>query len=226
MRVARQQLLGWRPRWQAGGGTACHLHLFRVLLASWWHGSVAFSLEVGSRCLVLQVTRFGGHWCNSSGCELKLQIKSFKLGAKGLERNYKNTGFALTASFPWWWDSVYLPPTVFLKSMGTLLTWEKVVTYLPEPPDLGNLRDSCKLSQLQLLNQIFRILPLGFESTQGCQKCDRLHRDARWIGELSHQSSDLSCLCYSLQKVVVHACSSTRFEWQKVVDYLANLQTT
>ena len=64
-----------------------------------------------------------------------------------------------------------------------LLTWEKVVTYLPEPPDFGNLRDGCELSQLLLPNQTFRILPL--KPTQGCQKCDRSHRDARWIGGLT-----------------------------------------
>ena len=56
--------------------------------------------------------------------------------------------------------------------------------------------------------------------------CGRLHRDARWIGGLSHQSSNLSCLCNLLQKVVVHACSDTRFKRHKVVNYPANLQTT
>ena len=110
--------------------------------------------------------------------------------------------------------------------MGKLLTWEKVVTYLPKPLDFGNLRDGHKLSQLLVPNQTYRILPLCFECTQGSQKCDRLHRDARWIGGLSHQSSNLSQLCYSLQKVVVHACSNTRFEQHNVVNYPANLQTT
>ena len=56
--------------------------------------------------------------------------------------------------------------------------------------------------------------------------CDRVHRDARWIGGLSHQSSNLSHLCYSLQKVVVHAFSDTGFGQHKVVNYPANLQTT
>ena len=107
-----------------------------------------------------------------------------------------------------------------------LPTWEKVVTYLPTPLYCGNLRGSHKPSQLQLLHQTFRILPLCFKPTQGCQKCDRLHGDVRWICGLSHQSSNLSCLCYLLQKVVVHACSDTGFKWHKVVNYLANLQTT
>ena len=123
-------------------------------------------------------------------------------------------------------ESIYLPPTSSLASMGMLLTWEKVVIYLPKPPDFGNLRDGCKLSQLPLLNQTFGILPLCIKPTQGCQKCDRLHRDARWIGGLSHQSSNLSCICSSLQKVVVCACSNTGFEWHKVVNYPADLQTT
>ena len=63
--------------------------------------------------------------------------------------------------------------------MGMPPTWEKVVTYLFEPLDFGNLRDSCDLSQFPLLNQILRILPLCIEPTQGCQKCDRVHRDSR-----------------------------------------------
>ena len=123
-------------------------------------------------------------------------------------------------------DSIYLPPMGSLASVGMLLTMEKVVTYLPKPPDFGNLRDGNEPSQLLLLNQTFRILPLCIKPTQGCQKCDRWHRDARWIGGLSHQSSDLSCLCYLLQKVVVHACSNARFEQHKVVNYPADLQTT
>ena len=56
--------------------------------------------------------------------------------------------------------------------------------------------------------------------------CDRSHKDTMWIGGLSHQSSDLSHPHYLLQKVVVHACSDTGFGQHKVVNYLANLQTT
>ena len=66
-----------------------------------------------------------------------------------------------------------------LTDMGMPLTWENVVTYLLEPPDFGNLRDGHDLSQLPLPNQIFWILPLCIKPTQGCQKCDRLYRDAR-----------------------------------------------
>ena len=106
---------------------------------------------------------------------------------------------------------VWMPPT-----------WEKVVTYLLKPLDFGNLRDGHNLSQLLLPNQIFRILPLCIKPTQECQKCDKLHRDARWIGGLSHQSSNLSHLCNLLQKVVIWACSNTGFEGIKVVNYLAN----
>ena len=124
------------------------------------------------------------------------------------------------------WDSIYLPPTGSLAGIGTLPTCEKVVTYLPEPLDFGNLRDGHKLSQLPLPNQTYKILPLCFEPTQGCQRCDRSHRDARLIGGLSHQSSSLSHLHYSLWKFVVYACSDTAFEQHKVVNYPANLQTT
>ena len=53
-----------------------------------------------------------------------------------------------------------MPPTGSLASMGMFPTWEKVVTYLLKLPDFGNLRDGHELSQLLLLNQTFRILPL------------------------------------------------------------------
>ena len=109
-----------------------------------------------------------------------------------------------------------------LTDVGTPPTWEKAVTYLLEPPDFGNLRDGCDLSQLQLPNQIFGILPLCIKITQGHQKCDRSHRDTRWIGGLSHQRSNLSHLCYPLQKVVICACSNTGFEWHEVANYPAN----
>ena len=109
-----------------------------------------------------------------------------------------------------------------LTDMGTPPTSEKVATYLLEPLDFGDLRNGHNPSQLPLPNQIFRILPLCIEPTQGCQKCDRLHRDARWIGGLSHQSSNLSHLCNLLQKVVIHACSDTGFDWDEVVNYLTN----
>ena len=66
-----------------------------------WYGSVTLSLEVGSRCLVIQVTGFGGHCCDSSGCELKFWIKLHNSGAKTLARNKETTGFVLTMSFPW-----------------------------------------------------------------------------------------------------------------------------
>ena len=42
----------------------------------------------------------------------------------------------------------------------------------------------------------------------------------------AHQSSNLFHLCYFLQKIVVCASSNTGFEQHKVVNYLANLQTT
>ena len=42
--------------------------------------------------------------------------------------------------------------------------------------------------------------------------CDRVHRHARWIGGLSHQSNNLSCLCNLLQNVVNHALLDTRFK--------------
>ena len=121
------------------------------------------------------------------------------------------------------WDSIYMPHWGSLADVGMPPTWEKVVTYLLKPPDFENLRDGCNLPQLLLPNKIFsRILTLHFEPTQGDQKCDRWHRDARWTGGLSHQSSNLPCLCNLLWKVVIHACSDTGFKGILVVNYLAN----
>ena len=70
--------------------------------------------------------------------------------------------------------------------------------------------------------------PLCFcwEPTQECQKCDRAHRDARWMGGLSHQSSNLSHLPNPLQKVVICALLDTVFKGIQVVTYPVNCQTT
>ena len=69
-------------------------------------------------------------------------------------------------------------------------------------------------------------LCVHWEPTQGCQKCDRAHMDARSIGGLSHQSSDLSHLCNLLWKVVICAFLDTGFKGMQVVTYPANHQTT
>ena len=47
---------------------------------------------------------------------------------------------------------------------------------------------------------------------------DQAHRDARWIGGLSHQSSDLSCICNLLQMVVICTFSDTGFEGIQVTN--------
>ena len=56
--------------------------------------------------------------------------------------------------------------------------------------------------------------------------CDRVHRYARWIDRLLHQSSDLSCPCNVLQKVLIHASLDTGFKGMQVVTYPTNWQTT
>ena len=48
---------------------------------------------------------------------------------------------------------------------------------------------------------------------------------ARWISGLSHKSSDLSCLCNLLKKVVIHVLLDTRFKGIQVVNYPTNCQT-
>ena len=103
--------------------------------------------------------------------------------------------------------------------------WEKGSHLPPGTAKLGNLRDSHDPSQLPLPNQIFGIL-LCIEPTQGSQKCDRVQRYARWIGGLSHQSSNLSYPCNPLQKVVICALLDTRFKGMQVVTHPTNSQTT
>ena len=53
-----------------------------------------------------------------------------------------------------------------------------------------------------------------------------VHRYARWVGGLSHQSSNLSHLHNMLQKVVIHASLDTGFKGMQVVTYPTNCQTT
>ena len=53
-----------------------------------------------------------------------------------------------------------------------------------------------------------------------------VHRYARWIGGISHQSSDLSHPCNLLWKVVICALLNTRFKGMQVVTHLTNYQTT
>ena len=53
-----------------------------------------------------------------------------------------------------------------------------------------------------------------------------MHRYARQIGGLSHQSSDLSCLRNPLWKVVIRALLDTEFKGIQVVTYPTNCQTT
>ena len=52
-----------------------------------------------------------------------------------------------------------------------------------------------------------------------------MHRYARWIGGLSHQSSNLSHLCNLLQKVGIYTLLNTRFKGIQVVNYPTNCQT-
>ena len=66
-----------------------------------------------------------------------------------------------------------------LSDVGMPPTQEKGSHLPTETTKLGNLRDGHDPSQLPLLKQIFWILLLCVGPTQGCQKCDRAHRDAR-----------------------------------------------
>ena len=114
--------------------------------------------------------------------------------------------------------------------MGMSPTWEKGGHLPPGTTKLGNLRDGCRITHsshcwtrsLGLFSSMHWAHPGMPEMWQGC-----VHRYARWIGGLSHQSSNLSCLCNPLlQKVVIHALLDTRFKGIQVVTYPINCQTT
>ena len=62
---------------QVGRRTTQGFWLLLVLCTLGWHVHMAFHLEVSSRCSISWVTRFGSHWHEISGCELKLWIQSF-----------------------------------------------------------------------------------------------------------------------------------------------------
>ena len=193
-----------------------------LLLTLGLHACMALHLEVSSRPLVFKVTGSGGHWHDYSGHELKLWIKSLKSDAKALARNTETIWFVLTTSLTCWLGLVYMPPVGIPCRCGDTSYLGKGSHLPPRTTRYGNLRNVCNPSHLPLLNQIFRIPPLCIEPTQGCQKCDWAHRDTRWIGGLSHQSSNLSHLHNPLQKVVIHAFSDTGFKGMQVVNYPAN----
>ena len=54
--------------------------------------------------------------------------------------------------------------------------------------------------------------------------CGRVHRYARWIGRLSHQSSNSSHPCNLLWKAVICASLDTRFKGMQVVTYQTNIK--
>ena len=135
----------------------------------------------------------------------------------------KNTWFALTTSLTCWLRlCLYTTNGVPLQMWGHLLPrkrqsltslnhliwqfkgWSWSITAPTAKPDF---QDSSTLYWAHPGT------PEMWQVTQG---------HARWIGGLSHQSSNLSCLCNLLQKIVICAYSDTRFEGIQVVNYPAN----
>ena len=160
-----------RPGWWVGGGATRCSHLLKAFSAPWQFGSVALSLEVGSRYPCIWVTEFGCHWHYSSGHELKLWISLYDLGTKALARNQETTEFALTTSYLQWLGICLSTTNGLLSRCGDTSYWRKGSLQPPQTTRFGNLRDGHDPSQLPLLNQTIGILPLHFEPTQGCQKC-------------------------------------------------------
>ena len=112
-----------------------------------WHIHRALHLGVSSRYLF------------PSGCELKLWIQSFNVGAKALKRNKTNHLVWVSHILVTFFGTPFkCHQQGSLSDMGMPPTWEKGSHLPPGITKLGNLRDSCDLSQLPLPNQIFRIL--------------------------------------------------------------------
>ena len=100
-----------------------------------------------------------------------------------------------------------------LSDVGMPPTWEKGSHLPPGTTKLGNLRDSRDSvtapkakPDLGFSSSMLREC-WSVEHTQGCQKCDRVHRYTRWIGRLSHQTSDLSHPCNLLPKGCDPCCA-------------------
>ena len=90
IKVAQWWLLNRGPCWWVGKGTILFFHLPSVCCLLGWLFHLAIHLKVGFRCFVIWVTQFGSHGHEISGCELKLRIWSFFMGAKALARNNIN----------------------------------------------------------------------------------------------------------------------------------------
>ena len=82
-----------------------------------------------------------------------------------------------------------------------LPTWEKGSHLPPGTTKLANSRDGQNSITAPTAEPDLRFFSSALtEPTQGCQKCDRVHRYTRWIGRLSHQTSNLSCPLNPLPK--------------------------
>ena len=80
----------------------------------------------------------GSHGHEISGCEQKLQIQSFDLGAKAQAKIEQTTWFELAMSFSHCLGlCLYATKRTPSQTWGCLQPGRKVVTYLQEPPSLA-----------------------------------------------------------------------------------------
>ena len=103
---------------------------------------MAIHLEIDSRHFIHQVTQFGSHGHEISGCELKLQIWSFDLGAKALTRNKTNHLVSVSCILVTLFGTPFIClQQCSLSDVGMPPTWEKGSHLPPGTTKLGNLRD-------------------------------------------------------------------------------------
>ena len=139
----------------------------------------AMCLKVGFRHIITSVTCFGSHQNEISGCELKIRIQSFFMGAKALARN--NINYLI-------WCGCLL--IMLCRNPFICCQWGSFTNVgMPPTREKGNhfpLRTTKLCNLRNGLNSITAptVKPdLGcsswykgccsVEPTQGCQKCDR-----------------------------------------------------
>ena len=117
-----------------------------------------------------------------------------------------------------WYNVIILSTNIFGIANNTV-SFSGVVTNLNNN-ESSNIYFYANISTLQIA--VFVLGNLFWAK----YKCYRVHRDTRWISGLSHQSSNLSCLCNPLWEAVIHALLDTGIKGMQVVTYPANCQTT
>ena len=163
---------------QVMGGTVL-FHLLPVCGSLGWPFHQATCLKVDFRHSITSVAHFGSHRHEISGCELKLWIRSFFMGAKALARNNINYLIWHGHLLIMLWGNLFIcHQWGSFTDVGMPPTRKKGNHLPPRTTKLCNLRNGRDSVTAPTVKP-----DLGFSSryegccsvepTQGCQKCDR-----------------------------------------------------